>query len=121
MEQRYQAVLAVIEDGLTVTEAAAKVGVSRQTMHQWLRRYAAGGLEALADGSHRPRSCPHQMAAEVEARLAELRQLHPTWGPDRLLHRLEREGVSTRCRHRAAVGPRAGQAGTHRRGQPARP
>ncbi|HET6753851.1 MAG TPA: helix-turn-helix domain-containing protein, partial [Jiangellaceae bacterium] len=30
-EQRYRAVLAVIEDGLSVTEAAAKVGVSRQT------------------------------------------------------------------------------------------
>ena len=28
-EQRYRAVLAVIEDGLSVTEAAAKVGVSR--------------------------------------------------------------------------------------------
>jgi hypothetical protein len=26
-------------------------------------------LEALADRSHRPRSCPHQMAAEVEVRL----------------------------------------------------
>ena len=43
VEQRYQAVLAVIEDGLSVTEAAAKVGVSRQTMHEWLRRYAGGG------------------------------------------------------------------------------
>ena len=31
-EQRYQAVLAVIADGLTVTQAAEKVGVSRQTM-----------------------------------------------------------------------------------------
>ena len=72
VEQRYQAVLAVIEDGLSVTEAAAKVGVSRQTMHGWLRRYAGGGLEALADGSHRPRSCPHQMDPGVEARLAEL-------------------------------------------------
>ena len=27
------------------------------------RRYAEGGLEGLADRSHRPRSCPHQMAA----------------------------------------------------------
>src|SRR4051812_41582830 len=54
-EQRYQAVLAVIEDGVPVTEVAAKVGVSRQTLHSWLSRYAGGGLEALADRSHRPR------------------------------------------------------------------
>lgn len=51
MEQRYQAVLAVQVDGLSVTEAAEKFGVSRQTMHTWLRRYEAGGLEALADRS----------------------------------------------------------------------
>jgi transposase InsO family protein len=102
-EQRYQAVLAVIEDGLTVTEVAAKAGVTRQTLHQWLRRYAAGGLDQLADRSHRPRSCPHQMAPAVEARVAELRQAHPTWGPDRLRNRLEREGVGP-LPSRAAVG-----------------
>ena len=48
VEQRYQAVLAVIEDGLSITEVAAKVGVSRQTMHTWLSRYAEGGLAGLA-------------------------------------------------------------------------
>ena len=47
MEQRYQAVMAVQVDGLTVTEVAEKFGVSRQTVHAWLRRYEAGGLEAL--------------------------------------------------------------------------
>jgi transposase InsO family protein len=92
-EQRYQAVLAVIEDGISVTEAAAKSGVSRQTLHSWLGRYAAGGLEGLADRSHRPSWCPHQMAAVVEVRLVELRQLHPGWGADRLRYRLGREGV----------------------------
>jgi transposase len=35
-EQRYQAVLAVISDGLTVSQAAEKTGVSRQTLHAWL-------------------------------------------------------------------------------------
>jgi transposase InsO family protein len=93
VEQRYQAVLAVLEDGLSVTEVAAKVGVSRQTLHAWLSRYADGGLESLADQSHRPRSCPHQMPAAVEVRLVELRQAHPGWGADRLLYRLAREGV----------------------------
>src|SRR6476661_8291378 len=60
-EQRYQAVLAVIADGETVSDVAARFGVSRKTVHAWLNKYEAGGLEALADGSRRPRSCPHQM------------------------------------------------------------
>ena len=91
-EQRYQAVLAVIEDGLLVTDVAEKVGVSRQTLHAWLSRYADGGLEALGDRSHRPRSCPHQMDSAVEVHLVELRGVHPGWGSDRLRYRLEREG-----------------------------
>jgi transposase len=32
-EQRKQAVLAVISDGLSISLVAAKVGVSRQTLH----------------------------------------------------------------------------------------
>ncbi len=103
VEQRYQAVLAVLEDGLSVTEVATKLGMSRQTVHAWLSRYADSGLDGLADRSHRPRSCPHQMDPDVQVRLVELRQLHPTWGPDRLLYRLEREQV-TPLPSRAAVG-----------------
>ena len=102
-EQRYQAVLSVIEDGLQVTEAAAKAGVSRQSLHSWLSSYAQGGLEALVDRSHRPRSCPHQMDPAVEVRLVELRGLHPGWGPDRLRYRLEREGVEP-LPSRAGIG-----------------
>jgi transposase len=41
-EQRYQAVLAVISDGLSISQVASKVGVSRQTLHSWLARYEAG-------------------------------------------------------------------------------
>ena len=62
-EQRYQAVLAVIQDGETVKDVAARFGVSRKTVHGWLARYEAGGLEDLADRSHRPRSCPRQMSS----------------------------------------------------------
>jgi hypothetical protein len=53
-EQRYQAVLAVISDGLSVSQVAEKVGVSRQTLHSWLARYEASGLDGLVDRSHRP-------------------------------------------------------------------
>jgi len=115
-EQRYQAVLAVIEDGLQVTEAAAKAGVTRQALHSWLSRYAEGGLEALADRSHRPRSCPHQMDPAVEVRLVELRGLHPGWGPDRLLYRLEREGVEP-LPSRAAIGRALTRLGLVRAGR----
>ena len=92
-EQRFNAVMEVIRDGLTVTEVAERYGVSRQAVHGWLRRYASGGLEALAGRSHRPNSCPHQMPAAVEACLCELRRRHPGWGQHRLAYELVRDGV----------------------------
>jgi hypothetical protein len=50
---------------------------------QWLARYAQGGMGGLADRSSRPASCPHQMPAAVEARIASMRRDHPGWGPSR--------------------------------------
>jgi transposase InsO family protein len=92
-EQRYQAVMAVIGDGLTVSQAAEKTGVSRQTLHRWLARYEAEGLDGLADRSHRPTSCPHQMPAVVEAAVVELRRSRPYWGPRRLVFELAKRRI----------------------------
>ena len=91
-EQRYQAVLAVIKDGRTVTETAAAVGVSRQTLHAWLAKYEASGLEGLVDGSHRPLSSPQQMPPQVEAAVLEARRKHPSWGPRRIAVEVSRSG-----------------------------
>ena len=92
-EQRYQAVLAVIKDGETVKDVAARFGVRRQTVHEWLAKYEAGGLEGLGNRSHRPRSCPHQISGEVEAVIARMRSSHPGWGPRRIAFELGRAGV----------------------------
>jgi transposase InsO family protein len=92
VEQRYQAVLEVL-DGASVTEVAGRFGVTRQSVHRWLRRYGAQGLAGLVDGSTVPGSCPHQMPPPVEARIVELRREHPGWGPRTIGHRLARDGV----------------------------
>jgi transposase len=93
VEQRYDAVKEVLADGLSVTEVAERYGVARQTVHRWIARYRKGGLGALADLSHRPDSCPHQMPPVIEARVLELRRVHDEWGPVRIRHALAREEV----------------------------
>ncbi|WP_238402523.1 IS481 family transposase [Cellulomonas sp. H30R-01] len=93
-EPRYKAVLAVLADGRTITEVAASWGVSRQTLHAWLARYEGGGLEALADRSHRPGRCPHPINPEVEVAVWELQRAHPGWGPIRIRFELDRRGVA---------------------------
>ena len=94
VEQRYQAVLEVLHQGATVTDVARRNGVTRQTVHSWLRRYASQGLAGLADGSAKPLSCPHQMTPEVEARVVTVRREHPGWGQRTIQHQLGKEGVS---------------------------
>ena len=93
VEQRHAAVLEVLNEGVAVTEVALRYGVTRQTVHRWLRRYAARGLVGLVDGSPRPDSCPHQMPAQVEALVVQLREENPAWGPRTLLFELEDRGV----------------------------
>jgi transposase InsO family protein len=89
-EQKYQAVMAVLSDGRSVREVAERWGVSRQSVHAWLRRYEDFGLAGLETRSRRPVSCPHQMSGVVEARVLELRRTHPGWGPRRILYELQR-------------------------------
>jgi transposase-like protein len=43
VEQRYRAVLEV-QSGSSVSEVAARFGVSRQAVHRWLRWYREHGL-----------------------------------------------------------------------------
>ena len=93
VEQRYDAVMEILRDGLSVTEVAERYGVSRQSVHAWITRYERGGLSGLADRSHRPKSCPHQIARDIEAEICELRRIHPDWGPRTLVHHLGKNAI----------------------------
>ena len=93
MEQKYQAVLAVIRDGLTIVEVANRFGVSRQSVHSWLLRYEMEGITGLTERSHKPERCEHQMSSHVEVRVIELRRQNLFWGPKRIQYQLLREGI----------------------------
>jgi transposase len=83
VEQRLDAVRAVMS-GESVVEVAARYEVARSTLHRWVGRYLEGSVAGLADRSHRPLSCPHQVDALVEAAVAEVRRRHPRWGAKRI-------------------------------------
>jgi transposase InsO family protein len=83
VEQRLDAVRAVLA-GAEVTEVAARLGVHRTTVHRWVARYLVEQIGGLADRSHRPLSCPHQVDDVVETAVAEMRREHPRWGSRRI-------------------------------------
>ncbi len=80
-EQRYEAVRAVIADGETVTDVAARFGVARKTVHAWLAKYEAGGLQGLADGRIGRGRVRIRCRRRSRCRCVELRLAHPSWGP----------------------------------------
>ncbi|MCA1704099.1 MAG: IS481 family transposase [Actinobacteria bacterium] len=101
VEQRYLAVREVLDSAATVTDVAARYGVSRKTVHRWLVRYANEGMGALANRTSRPDRCPHQITAEIEASIVAMRKAHPGWGPRTILSKLKRE--LTKAPSRSAI------------------
>src|SRR5258708_38046860 len=64
----------VLEGRLSVREAAAERGLSRQTVSKWVRRYREDGIAGLSDRSSRPRRLRQPTAPEQIARVEVLRR-----------------------------------------------
>lgn len=90
VQQRYDAVMEVLRDGLSVTEVAARYNASRHSVHRWINKYKSKGMDGLVDRPHKPISCPHKMTKTTEAKICKLRRAHPSWGPKRLVHELSK-------------------------------
>jgi transposase len=58
--------------------------ISAPTGYEWLRRYQAGGYEAVREKSRRPHHSPEQTSPEKEQRIVELRERWPDWGARKL-------------------------------------
>ncbi len=59
---REQMVRAVVDDGLTRTEAARRFNTTPKTVAKWVRRFHEHGAAGLRDRSSRPHSSPSQTA-----------------------------------------------------------
>lgn len=89
MEEITRFVLLAQTDRFTITDLCAQFGISRNTGHEYLARYAAAGLPGLQPRSHRPQHCPQRTDAAVEAVVLAERRRHRTWGPKKLQRVLE--------------------------------
>jgi len=61
--------LLLLADGMTITDAAATVGLSRRHSYKWIRRFLEHGLEGLADQpgrGHRRGSQPSDLSGQSE-------------------------------------------------------
>ena len=83
----------VLDQGLSVTEAAALAGVSAPTGKKWVKRFLAEGLAGLQDRSSAPHRSPHRIS-EAERQL---------WVEQRLLRRPQWQIARTSGRGTATI------------------
>ena len=71
-------VVAVVEQGWSITQAAAAAGVSGRTCSKWVSRYRAEGEQGLLDRSSAPRRVHNRTDEQLVQLLAALRRLRFT-------------------------------------------
>jgi transposase InsO family protein len=82
--------------GANISALCREYGITRQTGHKWLKRYATQGYDGLEDRSRRPKATPLGTAEDIVASILEAREAHPRWGPHKLSLLLRRRwGPST--------------------------
>lgn len=74
-------------DRFTVTELCVPFNISREKAYEYLGRYAADGLKALAARRRQPHRFPQHTADAIEKRIMAERRLHGTGHAFRALMR----------------------------------
>src|SRR5438105_10354765 len=90
MSLKLQFVERAVLKSSNLTELCLEFGISRQTGHKWLRRYRALGPLGLVEQSRRPDASPSSTGEDVVLAILELRNRHPSWGPDTIARVLQR-------------------------------
>lgn len=78
-----------VEEGMSITKAAAQHGVARSCAYKWVERYRRDGLGGLEERSRRPEFSPTRVTQEVVDELVRLKKRYPDFGPAKLVVLLE--------------------------------
>lgn len=92
-EQRMRFVIAASRKEKPLRHLCQEFDISAPTGYEWLRRYQAGGYEAVREKSRRPHRSPEQTSPEKEDRIVELREQRPDWGARKLQWQLKKENI----------------------------
>ena len=74
LEGKWRTVMLVLTGKTSVTAAAQEAGVSRQTVHRWLKKFVLGALMALEDQKPGPRVDWEAKCQELERENRELKR-----------------------------------------------
>lgn len=79
----------ILNKELNIAEACRKFGVSRPTGYEWVNRYRIEGNSGLKNRSSARLTQNHQTSSEIEEQILTLKHKYSTWGPKKLLAKLQ--------------------------------
>jgi putative transposase len=84
-----EALIFDVNEGKSVSEAAADHGVARSCAYKWVARFEKDGWAGLEERSRRPELSPSRTTQERIEQLVNLKKRHPQFGPAKLVAMLE--------------------------------
>jgi transposase InsO family protein len=96
MDQKVQLISDWLKDEYTITELNKIYSVSRKTIYKWIERYQVKGFEGLDELSRAPFNHPNATALEKVSKLIDTKLKHKTWGPKKIVARLEKQYPDSR-------------------------
>lgn len=88
MRERIALIEAYIERDCSVSELARQYGVSRKTVHKWIKRFKERGRAGLEELSRAPHYQPNALSQEMEWRILEWKAKKPLWGAPKIHSKL---------------------------------
>jgi len=91
MDQKVQLIGDWLKNGYTITELSQIYCVSRKTIYKWIERYHEKGPEGLDALSRAPFNHPNATGPEIVNKLIDTKLKHQTWGPKKIVARLQKQ------------------------------
>lgn len=89
MDERLRFAADWLSGSVSRTELCETYGISRKSGYKWMSRYEAEGPAGLAERSHAPLIHGRATALDLVEKIVELRRARPTWGPRKLVAKLQ--------------------------------
>lgn len=100
--------------GERISEIARRHGISRKTLHKWIRRYEEYGGEGLRELSRAPHEHPQAVEQVWRERVGAARQAHLRWGARKLAWLLAQQYPGVRVPSASTIGRLLSEMGLSR-------
>lgn len=104
MDERLKFLGEYLKQERSMSALCRDFGISRKTGYKLVSRYLLEGSDCLRDRSRAAHYHPNAVSDDIIAAILELRQVHPRWGPRKLLDWLQRNRSRTDWPSASTIG-----------------